>query len=154
MRGDGLMRGTHYNFARCNNALRLTFLAIVAISLCACSVQSPIKDLPPKLTFETYVNPDGSRHGQMPPAETIDNTDGRYRRLDELLRAERGGWHLDYVTYAPTYVFQTPNLSIDCLPDLVVINSRDGSYSKKIPGALKRLGLPIPRSANVQDHHE
>ena len=148
------MRGIHHNVAKCHKAQRLAFLAIVVISLCACSVQSPITELPPKLTLETYVNPDGSRHGQMPPAETIDNTDGRYRRLDELLRAERGGWHLDYVTYAPMYVFHTQTLSIDCLPELVVINSRDGSYSKKIPDALKRLGLPIPRSANVQNDHE
>jgi hypothetical protein len=111
--------------------------ALVAF-LASCTEDLPKPNLPDRLMLERF-----SMTGEFLGQESLGPQYQTHKNLQALLLRERSGWRVNYIAYAvPRYVFRSRSMIIRCHSDRLVIDlPRKGSYTKKIDGVYRALGL-------------
>lgn len=94
----------------------------------------PVADIPQTLIYSIYDHGVVVRRGQITVGE------GEYESIKRVLVSERKGWKFDMNTYAPSRVYSSPSMNINCLSRGLVVNYKDGSDWVQI----SKMGLHNP----------
>lgn len=84
-------------------------------------IELPVASLPNEFQYQTY------ERGAITYTKVIKKDDPHYQQLKKIIIENKNGWKYDFVTYAPTHIFKSDALNINCIGKLIIINFKSNS---------------------------
>ncbi len=87
-------------------------------------IELPVTSWPNELQYQIY------EKGAITYTKVIKEGDPHYQQLKEIIKKNKDGWKYDFITYAPSHIFKSDDLNINCSGKTIVINFKSKSHDE------------------------